>query len=218
MTGEPRPVTVTIANDYEIVVRGVAAVLEPYADRVEVVELVVDEQPETPVDVVLYDVFGAGEVNTGDVHSVIGDPKFAHVAVFTDNLDPELVRIGLDLGLHGYLSKSLSGEALAEAVVRIGRGEIVVDDSRRPGPSADRRWPGKQHDLTEREAEVLALITQGYDNEAIATRLYISPNTLKTRIRKLYRRLGFENRVQAAVWGVKHGFEADSGVTAADRP
>ena len=64
---------------------------------------------------------------------------------------------------------------------------------------------------------MLALITQGYDNDAISTRLYISPNTLKSRIRTLYRKLGFENRVQAAVWGVKHGFETDSGASSNTR-
>ncbi len=217
-TGAPaRPVTLAIANDYEIVVRGVAAVLEPFADRVHIVELAVDEVPSTPVDVVLYDVFGTGEVHTGNVRAVLADERFGHVAVFTDNLDPDLVRTGLQLGLHGYLSKSLSGEQLADAVVRIAEGEIVVSERRGRTPAPERRWPGKLHDLTEREAEVLALITQGYDNEAIAERLFISPNTLKTRIRKLYGRLGFENRVQAAVWGVKHGFETDSGADAQSR-
>ena len=211
------PVSLAIANDYEIVVRGVAAALEPFAERVNIVELVIEEPPVSAVDVVLYDVFGAGEVHTGDIRKLIEDGRFGHVAIFTDNLDPALVRTGLEFGLHGYLSKSLSGEQLADAVVRIARGEVVVSERRAGPPSAERRWPGKLHDLTEREAEVLALITQGYDNDAIAERLYISPNTLKTRIRKLYRRMGFENRVQAAVWGVKHGFETDSGADSSSR-
>ena len=213
----PTPVRLAIANDYEIVVRGVAAVLAPFADRIEVVELVVDDAPSAPVDVVLFDVFGTGEVHTGDVQKVIDDTRFGHVAIYTDNLDPHLVEVGLGLGLHGYLSKSLSGEQLADAVVRMAAGEVVVSASRAGSGASARRWPGKLHDLTEREAEVLALITQGYDNEAIARRLYLSPNTVKTRIRKMYRRLGFENRVQAAVWGVKHGFETDSGASSTTR-
>ncbi len=211
------PVTLAIVNDYEIVVRGLAAVLALHADRVKIVELVVNDAPSLPVDVVLYDVFGVGEVNTGDVQKVIADSRFSNVAIFTDNLDPALVRTGLQFGLHGYLSKSLSGEQLVDAVVRIAAGEVVVSERRAAPPAADRRWPGKLHDLTEREAEVLALITQGYENDAIAERLYISPNTLKSRIRKLYRRLGFENRVQAAVWGVKHGFETDTGASSTTR-
>jgi len=211
------PVRLSIANDYEIVVRGVAAVLEPYADKVEVVELVAGEPPHAPVDVVLFDVFGTGEVHTGDVQRVLDDSHFGHVAIFTDNLDLSLVETAMELGVHGYLSKSLSGAELADAVVRVAQGEIVVSSHRGSSPAPERRWPGKLHDLTEREAEVLALITQGYDNDTIAKRLYISPNTVKTRVRKLYRRMGFENRVQAAVWGVKHGFETDSGADSSNR-
>ena len=138
--------------------------------------------------------------------------------VFTWNHDPDLVDSAMRQGVHGYLSKGLDGDELSDALVRIAGDEtVVMHTARRTRPSTERRWPGQLHDLSEREAEVLALITQGYENDAIARRLYISPNTLKTRIRNLYRRMGFENRVQAAVWGVKHGFETDSGATSQTR-
>ena len=199
----------TIENDYEVVVRGLASMLAPYSDRIEVVELVAGDEPTQPVDVLLFDVFGAGEVNTGDVQQALDNPMVGRVAVFTSNFDPVLTATASSLGIAGYLSKSMSGAQLADAVERIADGEIVVSTPPERSESTGRRWPGQLHDLTEREAEVLALITQGYDNDAIATRLFISPNTLKSRIRGLYRKLGFENRVQAAVWGVKHGFETD---------
>ncbi len=143
----------------------------------------------------LFDVFGTGEVHTGDVQRAIFDPLVGRVVVFTSNFDPTLVEKAGQLGVGGYLSKALSGDELADAIEHVARGETVV--SAPPDRSAPnrRRWPGQLHDLTEREAEVLALITQGYDNDAIATRLFISPNTLKSRIRTLYRKLGFENRV-----------------------
>lgn len=67
-------------------------------------------------------------------------------------------------------------------------------------------------DLTEKEADVLSLIVRGLDNQAIAEQLFISGNTLKTRIRYLYRKLDVDNRVQAALWGVKHGFEPDNEI------
>lgn len=200
----------TIEDDYEVVVRGVAAMLAPHEDRIEVVELVADEEPTVPVDVLLFDVFGTGEVTTGEVQRALDDPLVDRVAVFTSNFAPEVLEVAERLGVHGYLSKALNGAQLADAIVRVASGERVVSaPPARPSPT-QRRWPGQLHDLTEREAEVLALITQGYDNEAIAQRLYINSNTLKSRIRTLYRKLGFENRVQAAVWGVKHGFETDN--------
>lgn len=209
------PIRLAIANDYEVVVRGVAALLEPYRDRVTIVDLVVDEPVEVAADVVLFDVFGSGEVHTGDVHRVLDDPRVAHVAIYTFNFAPTLIDAARSMGVSGYLSKGLPGGELVEGIRRIAAGEVVVADVPRTAPAApERRWPGQLHDLSEREAEVLALITQGYDNDEIARRLFISPNTLKTRIRHLYRRLGFGNRVQAALWGVKHGFETDSGAAA----
>ncbi len=210
-------VRVSIENDYEVVVRGVAAMLAEFEDRIEVVELLADESPSVPVDVLLFDVFGTGEVHVGDVQRALGEPRAVCVAVYTSNFDPELIAIAKGLGAAGYLSKSLTGAQLADAIERVARGEVVVSPPPERQRVDDRRWPGQLDDLTEREAEVLALITQGYDNEAIATRLYISPNTLKSRIRTLYRKLGFDNRVQAAVWGVKHGFETDSGASATTR-
>jgi DNA-binding NarL/FixJ family response regulator len=215
--GRHKPLRVSIEDDYEVVVRGVAAMLAPHAERIEVVELLADEQPNEPVDVLLFDVFGSGEVHTGEVQRAVFDPLVNRVAVFTSNFDPALIDKARQLGVGGYLSKALSGDELADAIERVARGETVVSSPPERSAPNRRRWPGQLHDLTEREAEVLALITQGYDNDAISTRLYISPNTLKSRIRTLYRKLGFENRVQAAVWGVKHGFETDSGASSTTR-
>ena len=50
-------------------------------------------------------------------------------------------------------------------------------------------WPGRSEGLTDREAEVLALITQGMSNAAIADLTYLSPNTIKTYIRSIYRKI-----------------------------
>jgi DNA-binding CsgD family transcriptional regulator len=61
--------------------------------------------------------------------------------------------------------------------------------------------------LTAREAEVLALITQGFSNQEIAERSYLSINSVKTYIRTAYRKIGVTRRAQAVVWGMKHGFE-----------
>ena len=70
-------------------------------------------------------------------------------------------------------------------------------------------WPGKEHGLTVREAEIIALITQGLSNQEIAERSYLSINSVKTYIRTAYRKIGVERRAQAVLWGIKHGFEPD---------
>ena len=71
-------------------------------------------------------------------------------------------------------------------------------------------WPGKEHGLTVRESEIVALITQGLSNQEIAERSYLSINSVKTYIRTAYRKMGVERRSQAVLWGIRHGFEPDT--------
>jgi DNA-binding CsgD family transcriptional regulator len=70
-------------------------------------------------------------------------------------------------------------------------------------------WPGRSEGLTDRESEILALITQGHSNAEVATLTYLSPNTVKSYIRTIYRKIGVSSRTQAVLWGVRHGFTPD---------
>lgn len=85
------------------------------------------------------------------------------------------------------------------------------------------RWPGEDHGLTERESEVVSLITCGLPNLEIAKRLYLSINSIKTYIRAAYRKMGVRTRAQAVLWGVRHGFLPDgedemAGAPSASQP
>ena len=63
--------------------------------------------------------------------------------------------------------------------------------------------------LTPREAEILALITQGLSNQEIAARAFLSINSVKTYIRTAYRKINVASRSQAVLWGVDNGFKPD---------
>jgi NarL family two-component system response regulator LiaR len=205
-----RPVRLAIVNDYELVVVGVAALLEPFGDRIHIVELdsslpVVSED----VDVILYDTFGQVQGSAVDVDSLVhGGP--AKVVIYSWNLHHELVAESLQAGVAGYLSKGMEAEELVRAIEQIHAGQTVVP---RAGGTADTRpdgdWPGKAKGLTVRESEIVALITQGLSNQEIADRSYLSINSVKTYIRTAYRKMGVERRAQAVLWGIKHGFEPD---------
>ena len=56
---------------------------------------------------------------------------------------------------------------------------------------------------------MLALITQGMSNAEVADLTYLSPNTIKTYIRSIYRKIDVDSRTQAVLWGVEHGFRPD---------
>ena len=203
------PVRIAVVNDYEIVVAGVATLLKSFPDRVEVVELAANAQVVSDVDVVLYDTFGQVQGDGIDLEDLVHGSG-AKVVIFSWNLQPGLVDGAIARGAHGYLSKALSAEDLVKGIEAVAQGEIVRELRPLDEQLLDRgEWPGRRHGLTQREAEVVALITQGLTNQEIADRAYISINSVKTYIRTAYRKIGVTRRSQAVSWGMRHGFTPD---------
>jgi len=206
------PVTIAIIDDYDVVVSGVAHMLDPYRDRVLVAELDADTALHDEVDVALYDSFAQPETDQEEIRVLIDNPRARRVAVYSWNFHPELVGKARDLGVHGYLSKALSAPELVEAIEAVHAGEFVYSEQPRKrtrGVQAPGDWPGREEGLTDRESEILALITQGKSNAEVAALTYLAPNTVKSYIQNLYRKIQVESRTQAVVWGVRHGFLPD---------
>ena len=200
------PTRVAIVNDYEIVVAGVAAMLAPYADRVSVIELDSGVPVLSDVDVILYDTFAAIQGDGVDLEDLVRGSD-AHVVIFSWNVQPELVRKALARGATGYLSKGLAAAEVVAGIEAAHRGELVLPPTATPADTIETgSWPGRDHGLSAREAEVLALITQGLSNQEIAERTYLSINSVKTYIRTAYRKIGATNRAQAVAWGFRNGF------------
>lgn len=201
------PVRVALMNDYEIVVQGLARLLEPYRDRVHLVELDSRTTPARPVDVVLYDTFAQHQGDRMALREILGEGGAAKVVVYSWNTGEEVVEGAGRSGAAGYLSKGMSAAELVEALERVHAGEQVQDRTVSERDTGD--WPGRPEGLSAREAEVVALITQGLSNDEIARRTYLSINSVKTYIRSAYRKMGVTRRSQAVLWGVRHGFEPD---------
>lgn len=211
-------VRVAIMNDYEIVVQGLRRMLEPFASRVQVVELDSGVPVASPVDVLLYDAFSRERV-VGPVAEVLATTA-APLVIYTWHLDPQLVQECLDLGVAGYVSKTLGADEVVEALEKIAAGSVVVsqapEDAEAPISAGD--WPGRGLGLSARESEVLALIAQGLSNQEVAARAYLSINSVKTYIRSAYRKIGVQRRSQAVLWAVRHGFNPDETRTVLDPP
>lgn len=198
-----------IVDDYAVVVAGVASFLAN--ERIDVVETGASEPVISDVDIVLYDTFGQIQGVGIDLEDFVRNSGGAKVVVYSWNLSAELVEQALAGGASGYLSKVLTGPAVAHALGRIMSGEIVVlagDNETSAGAAGD--WPGREAGLSPREAEVIALITQGLSNQEIADRAYLSINTVKTFIRSAYRKIDVTKRTQAVIWGVDNGFRPDT--------
>jgi DNA-binding NarL/FixJ family response regulator len=207
----PVPITVALVNDYDVVLAGLARMLDHYRDRALIVEIDANEPVADVVDVVLYDSFAQPESDRDEVATLVANPRSRRVVVYSWNLHPHLIENARRQGAHGYLSKTLSARELVAALEAVHAGEVVISapPPRRSRSAVGLDWPGRTEGLTDRESEVLALITQGMSNAEIAELTFLSPNTVKSYIRTVYRKIGVGSRTQAVLWGVAHGFSPD---------
>jgi two-component system, NarL family, response regulator LiaR len=204
-----RLLRLAIVDDYPVVVAGVASFLA--SECIDVVETGALTPVITDVDIVLYDTFGQVQGVGIDLQDFVRDSGAKVVVVYSWNLEPGMIEQAMAGGASGYLSKVLTGPEVVAALERVMAGEIVVitgENETSVGGAGD--WPGRSSGLSPREAEVLALVTQGLSNQEIADRVFLSTNTVKTYIRSAYRKIGVERRPQAIVWGMANGFEPDA--------
>lgn len=204
-------ISVAVANDYPVVVAGVAHLLEG-DPRLRVIEQAAVHDPVGPVDIVLFDAFAAGVPVTEAVESLVDDSRYGKVVVYSWIIDqphiPEIMGSGVD----AVLSKRLGADELIDAMVRIHQGETVIIPQQDSEELVMADWPGRSYGLSPREAEMIALITQGLTNDQIAQCCYLSINSVKSYIRSAYRKIGVQRRPQAVRWGLEHNMLTEAGV------
>ena len=185
--------------------------LDPYRDRVLVAEIDANEPLVDTVDIALYDSFAQPESDHDEIEVLVRSPRAKRVVVYTWNFAPDLIeqrapawraRLPVQDAAGPRTGRGAGGGARR----RDGDQRIARPRRARP-PGLD--WPGRREGLTDREAEILALITQGKSNAEVAALTFLSPNTVKSYIRSVYRKIDVGSRTQAVLWGVKHGFTPD---------
>lgn len=114
----------------------------------------------------------------------------AVIIALGDGHDADGVDGALGAGANGYIAKDVPAEDFAPLVRRICGGMTVRP--RRNGAA------GPAHALTRREREVLVLLADGLPNKQIARQLFVTEQTVKFHLANIYRKLGVQNRTQAA--------------------
>lgn len=133
------------------------------------------------------------------------------------NVDDDLNQVQLAAlpGVRGLFPCQVSAEQFLRGIQAIIDGEYWLprhvlcthlENTRQTRPADT---PGNRIKLSPKERQLLALLTQGCSNDAIASRLAISPHTVKTHFYNLYRKLQVRNRVQAATWAQLHSQELE---------
>lgn len=203
-------IRVLIADDHEVVRRGIALTLEAEPDLVvvgeattgaEAVELTHQLMP----DVVLLDI----QMPDMDGIAAAAAIRAAHqtaVLILSSFNDDARVYAAMRAGVQGYLLKEMSGAALVTAVRGAARGEPQLHPKiarrlmERAAPPTD---PLAQ--LAQRELEVLRLMAGGRSNKEIGLALDLTENTVKTYVREILGKLNVVDRTQAALLAVRYG-------------
>ena len=189
------PVRIALLDDYELIVAGVQRMLEPFAERVKVVETLAGSATvDQPVDIALYDTFGRADLGVDCIAELVANPDVGNVVVYTSSMPPDRIDELVELGVSGCLSKALSSTDLVRCLENIHDGRLVIAMRATGGP-AD--FMGMGLGLTYREAEVVALLSQGLRNRAIAGALFIGDETVKSHLKSVYRKMGVATRGEA---------------------
>ena len=163
-------------------------------------------------DVVLMDVSMSttdGVEACRQMRSIVPNTR---VVMLTMHTDPETLSAALRAGAVGYLVKDCTTDEVAEAVRLAANGDTVLSPQLAESLLAEvRRLNEPQHPVSEerivseREEEVLQLITDGGSTPEVAERLYISQKTVKNHLASIYQKLDARDRTQAVLQAVRMG-------------
>ena len=210
---EPR---VLIVDDHQLFRAGVRAELEPLLEIAgeagsvdEAIEAIEAHSP----DVVLLDVHmpDGGGVEVIRRAAALGPKPPCFLALSVSDAAEDVIAV-IRAGARGYVTKSISGEELADAVRRVHDGDavfsprlagFVLDAFAGPAPQ-----PETELDLlTPREREVLQHIARGYMYKEIALRLDISPKTVEAHVSSVLRKLQLSSRHELTRWAAERGLD-----------
>lgn len=206
------PVRVVLVDDHAMFRTGVRAELAQASSAVDVVGEAADTQEaikiisEMQPEVVLLDVHlpgGGGVEVLRQLHPKLPDVRFLALSV-SDAAEDVIGTIRA--GARGYVTKTITGDDLVDAIVRVADDDAVFSPrlagfvldafAGSEAPSVDDDFD----QLTRREREVLRLIARGYAYKEIAKELFISVKTVETHVSAVLRKLQLSNRYELTRW------------------
>ncbi len=224
-TSVQKKIRILIVDDHPLFRQGVRFALEAEPDIDVVGEAADGEQALemattlTP-DVVLSDVNIPGPDGVEIARALKGALPNTSVILMTAYDDEEQLFNAIRVGAAAYFLKDLGPSELMDGIRRVSRGEYLINESVLSKPMlasrvlqqfADLASEGKEVEplfvpLSNREIEVLEQIARGNSNKEIARALKISDQTVKNHITSILRKLAVNDRTQAVVYAIRHGW------------
>ena len=208
-TSSSSPIRVVLVDDHTMVRRGLATFLKVYddlelageaGDGQTAIQLCAQVQP----DVVLMDMV-MPDMDCATVTRLIRQQfNSIQVLALTSFKEEILVQSALQAGAIGYLLKDVSADDLAQAIRAAHAGRSTLSPEAAQALVHVTNQPPPGYDLTERELVVLTLLVEGLTNSQIASRLVVSPSTIKSHVSNILSKLGVASRTEAVTLALRN--------------
>jgi DNA-binding NarL/FixJ family response regulator len=215
-------IQVMLVDDHTMVRAGLKVLLEQIPDIHVVGEAAngfqaIDLAKQLQPDVILMDLSMPGMDGIEAIKRILAILPGQHIIVLTAFLDEERLLQAVRAGAQGCVDKTIPPEDLVQSIRDVYSGKPSLSSGlawhilrEMTGNETDQ----KKDKLSEREIEVLRLLAQGKLDEEIARELVLTKVTIRTHISRILFKLGLENRVQAALYGLRSGLVSISETAA----
>jgi two-component system nitrate/nitrite response regulator NarL len=212
--GAHRRVRVLIADDHPLYRKGVLKVFERRAEFEVVGEAADGDQAleairRTSPDVVILDLRLPKLTGVEVIEALERERLETKVVIVSAYEDSSMIYRAIAAGARAYLLKLVQGNALADAVLAVDRGETLIPAELQAGLASELRSRHKHPDgpmLSARELEVLRLAAEGRSTREIADELFLGVTTVKTHLSHIYDKLEVSDRTAAVAKGLRQGW------------
>ncbi|MEZ4660456.1 MAG: response regulator transcription factor [Caldilineaceae bacterium] len=211
-------ITILIVDDHALMRQGLRQICETSGGFMVVGEAqngheAVQFAQELQPDVILMDMTMPGSNGIYAINQIMQDNPAACIIAISMHQQEEIVIDAVKAGIRGYLSKNVDVQTLVSTIEAVAGGDYLIDPliARKVLSEIRQTAAGKRdHNaivpLTASEMAVLRLVAQGVDNDQIAQKMTISMYTVANRLRSIYEKLHVNNRTQAALYALRHGW------------
>ncbi|MDP9330974.1 MAG: response regulator transcription factor [Actinomycetota bacterium] len=221
MGDNARRVSLLICDDHKILTDALATVvglddmLQMVAPPVHDAETAIAICAEHLPDVVLMDIMFKGGMSGIEATRKIKETSpSTKVVIMTAHDDERLLVEAVEAGASGFLSKDEAAQEVLSAAKAAAEGEVLIDPATLTRLLAQVAREREEHrdaqnmlnDVTEREREILQLLSEGMRNDDIAAKLFISPQTVQTHVRNILGKLRVHSKLEAVSFATRHGF------------